>query len=59
MKANKDIRITIRLSEDEKIQVEEIASDCGMNVSTFVRIAIKRLIEDFMDGSFMEDDYII
>lgn len=59
MKNKRTTYITIRLTEDEKIQIEEIASDCSMNASTFIRVAIKRLIEDFMDGNFVEDDYII
>ena len=59
MKNKRTTYITIRLSEEEKAQVEEIASDCGMSTSAFIRIAIKRLIEDFINGNFIEDDYIV
>ena len=58
MKINKNIRFTIRLSEEEKIQIEEIAAECDMNLSEFIRTAIKRLVRDYINGRFPEDDYI-
>ena len=58
MKINKNIRFTIRLSEEEKIQIEEIAAECDMNLSEFIRTAIKRLVRDYINGQFPEDDYI-
>ena len=46
MKEKKDTTIAIRVSANDKKEIEEYASSLGLSVSTFARIAMKQYMSD-------------
>ena len=49
--------ITIRVTDDEKAQLEQLAEETGMNISQLVRKGIKEVIDKNEKGSLEISEY--